>query len=192
GGLPPAPILTDPGAVSAWTGKEMIVFGAATTRQEDGAVLRSAQVAAAYDPATNAWRRLSPPAVTASLQGPVTAAWTGQELLVWGPFLDEAYNPAARRWRALPRPPIGRVGGIVVWTGRELIGWGGGCCGDAFSDGIAYNPATNKWRKLPPSPLAGSQAPLGTWTGRELVIFVGGLDPDGKPWPARLARAAAY
>ena len=30
------------------------------------------------------------------------------------------------------------------------------------------------------------------WTGRELVIFVGNLDPNGKPWPARLARAAAY
>jgi Kelch motif/Galactose oxidase, central domain len=80
----------------------------------------------------------------------------------------------------------------VVWTGRELIGWGGGCCGDAFSDGVAYNPASNRWRALPRSPLAGSQHPVGAWTGRELVIFVGGLDPDGKRWPARLARAAAY
>jgi N-acetylneuraminic acid mutarotase len=113
-------------------------------------------------------------------------------VLVWGPFLAEAYNPATNRWRTLPPSPIGRVGGIVVWTGHQLIGWGGGCCGDAFSDGAAYDPATNRWQKLPPSPLAGSQNPLGAWTGRELVIFVGAFNPDGKPLPRRLARAAAY
>ena len=38
-------------------------------------------------------------------------------------------------------------GGIVVWTGREMIGWGGGCCGDALSEGAAYNPATNTLRR---------------------------------------------
>jgi hypothetical protein len=190
--LAPAPISPDPGAAAAWTGKEMVVFGTKTTRQEDGAVLASTQVAAAYSPATNQWRRLSPPLVRESLQGPFSLAWTGREVLVWGPFVAEAYDPARNRWRTLPPSPIGRVGGIVVWTGRQLIGWGGGCCGDAFFDGAAYDPAKNRWRKLPPSPLAGSQGPLGTWTGRELVIFVGGFSPDGKPWPKRLARAAAY
>ena len=175
-----------------WAGKEMVVFGSQTTRQEDGAVLASRQVAAAYEPATNRWRRLLPPLVRASLQGPFSLAWTGREVLVWGPFVAEAYDPARNRWRTLPPSPIGRVGGIVVWTGRELIGWGGGCCGDAFADGAAYDAATNRWRKLPPSPLAGSQHPLGAWTGRELVIFVDGIGPDGKPLPSRLARAAAY
>jgi N-acetylneuraminic acid mutarotase len=81
---------------------------------------------------------------------------------------------------------------LVVWSGRELIGWGGGCCGDAFSDGAAYSPATNSWRRLATSPLAGSQHPIGAWTGRKLLVFVGRTNPDGKPWPARLARAAAY
>jgi N-acetylneuraminic acid mutarotase len=73
-----------------------------------------------------------------------------------------------------------------------MIAWGGGCCGDALSDGVAYDPATNARRRLAPSPLAGSQRPIGAWTGRELIILVSPLDPDGKPWPARLARAAAY
>ncbi len=83
--------------------------------------------------------------------------------------------------------------GIVVWTGREMIGWGGGCCGDASSEGAAYNPATNVRRKLARSPLAPEQRPIGAWTGRELVLFVSGVNPaSGKPWPARLARAAAY
>src|SRR2546430_13438266 len=56
----------------------------------------------------------------------------------------------------------------------------------------AYKPVANKWRKLSRSPLAGSQHPLGAWTGRELIMFVSGLNPDGHAWPARLARAAAY
>src|SRR5919199_1606663 len=92
-------------------------------------------------------------------------------------------------WRQLPAAPT--TGALVVWTGREMVGWGGGCCGDAFSAGSAYNPATNRWRKLPRSPLAGSQHPLGAWTGRELIVLVDRTDPDGKPWPARLPRAAA-
>jgi N-acetylneuraminic acid mutarotase len=116
-------------------------------------------------------------------------------MLVWGQGLREAFDPRTNRWRRLPGSPLLSVHeghGLVVWTGRELIGWGGGCCGDAFSDGVAFNPATNRWRALAPTPLAGSQQPIGAWTGRELIIFVGGLNPDGKPWPARLARAAAY
>ena len=81
--------------------------------------------------------------------------------------------------RGLDRPRADRLG-------RRLLP------GDAFSDGVAYNPAANTWRKLPRSPLGGSQHPTGAWTGHELVIFVSGLDPDGKRWPGRLARAAAY
>ena len=46
---------------------------------------------------------------------------------------------------------------------------------------------------LPRSPLAGSQHPVGAWTGRELVVLVDGTNPaTGKPFPAALARAAAY
>jgi hypothetical protein len=116
-------------------------------------------------------------------------------VLVWGQGTRLAYNPRTNRWRRLPSSPLLSIHdgyGIVVWTGRELIGWGGGCCGDAFSDGEAYNPTTNRWRNVARSPLAGSQHPIGAWTGRELVVFVSGFDPDGKSWPARLARAAAY
>jgi N-acetylneuraminic acid mutarotase len=171
----------------------MIVFGRLERRAEDGAVLSRTNVAAAYDPGSGAWHRLPSAGPTGSFLE-VSAAWTGKVMLVWGQGTHEAFDPHANRWRLLPAPPLAAhdAAGLVVWTGRELIGWGGGCCGDAFSDGAAYTPSTNRWRKLAPSPLAGSQAPLGAWTGRELVVFVGKLGPDGKPWPARLARAAAY
>ncbi len=185
--LPPAPIdVSADNLASVWTGSKMLVFGS-----EPG---KPVNLAAAYDPASNSWRGSARPlGPNGSYLGNYSAVWTGKEMLVWGAFDYEAYNPATNQWRRLPdRPGIGHAGGIVVWTGREMIGWGGGCCGDAFSDGVAYNPATNTWRNLPASPLAGSQHPLGVWTGRELIVFVGDLSPDGKPWPARLARAAAY
>src|ERR687888_568044 len=192
--LPKAPIVpNDGGVASVWTGRQMVVFGrSATIRQ--GAHFNRRTVAAAYDPARNAWRRLAPPGPTSGFMDD-DAVWTGKEVLVWGQGTRLAYNPRTNRWRRLPTSPLLSIHdgyGIVVWTGRELIGWGGGCCGDAFSDGVAYNPTTNRWRALAPTPLAGGHA-LGAWTGHELVLFVGNLNPDtGKPWPPRLARAAAY
>jgi hypothetical protein len=178
----PAPFALAPGATTVSTGKEMIVYG---QRADD----LSVDAAAAYDPAGDKWRRLS--------QAPRTpnfchrsAVWTGTEMLVWG-CRDLAFDPATDRWRLLPAAPTGVAGGLVVWTGRELISWGGGCCGDSSSEGAAFNPDSDSWRKLAPSPLAASQQPVGAWTGRELIMFVSGLDPDGKPI-AGAARAAAY
>jgi len=185
--LPAAPVAVEAGRTSVWTGSEMLVYGV-TGVARDGNFLKAVNVADAYDPATHSWRRLADPPGPRESLGNNPALWTGKEMLVWP---SKAFDPRTNLWRRLPPSPTD-AGGLVVWTGHELIGWGGGCCGDAFSDGAAYRPATNTWRKLARSPLAGSQRPVGAWTGHELVIFVGGLDPNGKPWPARLARAAAY
>jgi hypothetical protein len=192
--LPAAPIAPNAALTSVWTGKEMLVFGRQERRAKDGAVLARVNVAAAYDPKANTWRRLPSPGATGSFLN-YSSAWTGKEMLVWGAGTKEAFNPRTNRWRRLPGSPLLSIHdgyGLVAWTGHELIGWGGGCCGDAFSDGVAYSPAANRWHALARSPLAGSQHPVGAWTGRELLVFVGGIDPDGHPWPARLARAAAY
>src|SRR5205085_3337178 len=141
----------------------------------------------AYDPSTRVWRRLASAPATDNFCRRA-AVWTGKEMLVWG-CKQLALDPRTNRWRTLPAAPTGER--IVVWTGRELIGWGGGCCGDASSDGSAYSPATNSWRKLPRGPLAPSQGPIGVWDGHEVLLFVSGSNPDGKPYPAALARAAA-
>jgi len=180
--LPAAPVAVEQSLTSVWTGKQLIVFG------RTPATNPSVNVAEAYDPAANAWSRLSPPAGPEYAAG-YKAVWTGKRMLDFGPFNSVGFNPATNKWRPLRRSlPLG----IVLWTGREAIGWGGGCCGDAWSNGAAYNPATDTFRNLRRSPLAPSQGPVGAWTGRELVLFVSGYSPDGKPYPPRYARAAAY
>ena len=157
------------------------------TAAPDETFLGAAEAAAAYRPATGTWRKLAAPPQTESYCRR-SAAWTGEELLVWG-CAQTGLDPRTDRWRRLPPAPTGPPG-LVAWTGRELIGWGGGCCGDASAGGAAYDPASNAWRKLARSPLAPSQGPVGAWTGRELILFVSGHDPDGRP--AGGARAAAY
>jgi hypothetical protein len=181
--LPAPPVVIPQGPTSVWTGRELILFG------RKPLVNPSVDVAEAYDPASKAWTRLSPPPGPDYVPGYKTV-WTGKEMLAFDPFHSVAYNPQKNAWRELRKSvPTG----FVAWTGREAIGWGGGCCGDATADGAAYNPATDSYRKLSRSPLAPSQGALGAWTGRELVLFVSGLNPlDGKPWPARLARGGAY
>ena len=186
--LPPAPISPGPGAVSVWTGSQLLVFGRAQPHPP-----WSVDVAAAYAPASGTWRRLTPLAgPKGNYEGRYRAVWTGREMLVFGPADFQGFTPRTNRWRRLSAAGNRGSGGLVAWTGRELVDWGGGCCGDASNTGSAYDPATDRWRGLPRSPLTPSQHPLGTWTGRELVVLVTGLDPDGHPYAARFARAAAY
>ena len=185
--LPAPPVVLQTNLASVWTGTEMLIYGVRGLAP-DGNFLHASNALVAYNPTSRTWRRLADPTGQAEYLGRHPAFWTGKEMLVWP---DRAYSPARNQWRELPKTPASG-GGLVVWTGREMIGWGGGCCGDAFSDGAAYNPATNTWRKLAKSPLAPSQSPVGTWTGRELLAFVGDFNPDGKTWPALFARAAAY
>ena len=170
--LPNAPEAIAAGRTTVWTGSEMIVTG--IKLDANGTFINSTEVAEAYNPGTDAWRLLPAPPKTENYCRR-SAAWTGEEMLVWGCELT-AYNPTSNQWRRLPDSPTRH--GIVVWTGRELVGWGGGCCGDVSDDGSAYDPATSTWRKIASAPVNGQQSPLGAWTGRELVIF-NGRSPEG-------------
>jgi hypothetical protein len=191
--LPAAPISPEFNArTSVWTGKEMLVFGRdqQTALDANGHPYATGalNVAAAYNPSTSSWRKLSPPTKTSGFLS-LSSIWTGKEMLVWGQGTHLAYNPTTDRWRQLPGSRLLSVHdgfGTVVWTGREAIGWGGGCCGDAFSDGVAYNPASNSWRALPRAPLPGSQHPLGVWTGKAFIVVLGkraaAYDPARNTW----------
>jgi hypothetical protein len=191
--LPAAPIAPNSGLTSVWTGKQLLLFGRDERHDKTGAVTSRVAVGAAFDARTRTWRRLPSPGATQGFTN-LGSAWTGNEVLVWGQGTRLAYNPATGAWRRLPASRLlsvhdGFAG--VVWTGRELLGWGGGCCGDAFDDGVAYNPATNRWRALPHAPLTPGGG-TAAWTGHDYVVVSRDVDPDGKRYPARLARAAAY
>jgi hypothetical protein len=180
--LPAAPVGFSQGQWGVWTGRRLILIGRTPLQN------RSKDVAAAYDPVTSHWMKLTPPRSPEYVPGYETV-WAGKQMLAFDPFHSVAYSPATNHWRVLPKA-INL--GFVTWTGHEAIGWGGGCCGDAQKDGSAYNPATGGYRKLPTTPLGASQGALGAWTGRELILFISPYDVDGKPRAASAATAAAY
>src|SRR5262249_13187495 len=191
--LPAAPITPDFDArTSVWTGKQMIVFGrdqqTALDSRGKAYSTGSVNVAAAYDPRSKRWQKLSPLPKTSGFMR-LSSVWTGTEMLVWGQGTHLAYNPATDKWRQLPGSALLRVHdgfGAVVWTGKEMLGWGGGCCGAVFSDGVAFNPVTNRWRALPKAGLAGDQRPVGVWTGKRYIVFAGSeaaaYDPALNSW----------
>src|SRR5208283_977556 len=72
--LPAAPVRQVQGSmVSAWTGREMIIHGNATTF--------------AYNPATNTWRKI--PSAPLEKRASAKGAWTGRELVVAGGITDD-------------------------------------------------------------------------------------------------------
>lgn len=149
------------GTQAVWDGTEMLTFG----------VLN-----AAYNPATQKWRKLA----VSTLGGPTAVVWTGSRVLMWGGGCCDdqsnegaSYDPVTDRWTPLPTAPLAPRHAPGAWTGRELIIVGGqGRDDTSYADAAAYNPATGKWRKLPslPSPRTGATL---TWTGQDLLV-VGG------------------
>lgn len=103
-----APIAARSHAASAWTGKELVVWGEEGTG-EVGA--QSLIDGAAYDPRRDSWRVIAPAPITGAVR---LSAWTGRELLVWGTpqgaedpdNAGAAYDPARDTWRVLPPAPL--------------------------------------------------------------------------------------
>jgi hypothetical protein len=160
-----------------WTGDEMVVWGGAT---DDGAKdfeLLSGD-GAAYDPETDAWRRIATAPVR-SREGHKgsKAVWTGNVMLVWNGTDGAAYDPDSDTWRRLPDTPLegARYSDTAVWTGEEMIVWGGDPTGgvDGFADGAAYNPAQDRWLAIPQAPIEGRYQHAAVWTGEAMMVWGG-------------------
>jgi hypothetical protein len=190
--------------VAVWTGKDMLIFGGVNNVAYSNG--------AAYDPATNTWRKLAP---TPASLGHLTdsgsyAVWTGKVMVAWGFFGNggsgahgggslaaATYNPAANSWTTgTVAPAQAPLFGDAFWTGKEMIVWGSSSPGSSgHLEGFGYDPATRRWSRLPPSPLgqAGRQSMLAVWTGRYLVVGGGNTLSCGKHPPICLQKdAAAY
>lgn len=174
------------GHAAVWTGREMIVWGGRSSfaprdHKGDGAL---------YDPATDTWRSMSSKGAPTP-RSQMAAVWTGEELIVWGGWGDQAeylqsgasYNPRTDTWTILPldNAPEGRMEAAFVWTGREFIVWGGLLRGGSRSSGTGarYDPDHRTWTNLPtegaPTSARGLQA---IWSGTEMIVW-GGAHLDG-------------
>lgn len=119
------------------------------------------------------WEDLPVPPVPIGGRGAVV--WTGSLLVVWGgedaarpdsgAAVDAAaaYDPAARAWRSIAKPPLAATTGPTdgAWTGTEVLVWND-------QGGAAWTPAANTWRTVGGFP-AG--APRTVWSGKELLAW---------------------
>jgi N-acetylneuraminic acid mutarotase len=180
-----SPLAPEQQPLGAWTGHELVLFVSGISAVDGNALPSELARAAAYDPATDTWRRIAPlpePRVGA------TSVWNGRELLVVGgrdgngspARVGLAYNPATDGWRRLPAMETGRMQAVAVWTGDRLLVWGGELGREALlvsRTGYAFDPVADRWSPLPDAPIEGRFDPVFAWTGRELIVW-GGRNPQ--------------
>jgi hypothetical protein len=172
--LPPSPLGARALAASAWTGKELFVWGGASASTPNGDSVSTS--GALYDPVRRAWRTISP--------GPLSgrenaqAFWTGDRVLVIGgrapqtgtskgdppEDLDGAlYDPATDRWTPLPSVPTvrdhpvyslvvgvaaGHAYAFAVWDTISTSPTVGGGLTETSSGGVdlsVLDPRTDRW-----------------------------------------------
>jgi hypothetical protein len=89
-------------ASGAWTGHEVIVFGALLDNRNLAATDTS--VGAAYDPAADSWRMLPPSHLSPQA---ASVVWTGGEMMAWDYLLQsQGYDPASDSWGERDRLPL--------------------------------------------------------------------------------------
>lgn len=186
-----SPLAPSQSPVGAWTGHELIIVVSGIDLSVSSEPYPASFArAAAYNPATDTWRRIAPAPGRRSWGG-ATAIWDGSDVLVVGgtritsrgrPLglarAGLAYNPETNRWRRLAPMESGRTDFAAVWTGRRLLVWGGrstrGYAPQRPPRGFAYDPATNRWSRLPQAPLRGRFDPAAVWTGKAMIVWGGG------------------
>jgi hypothetical protein len=162
----------------------MIVWGgvgASAPPSRSGRLLASG---AAYDPATDRWRRIAP-APLRPRRGQV-AVWTGDRMIVWGgevgkdgrrgqPMASDGaiYDPRRDSWRRMRSAPIRSMPGAqAVWTGGEMLVW-------VESELLSYRPESNRWERPPPPPWNVRAGATAAWSGEELILWGGVRGPCG-------------
>lgn len=205
GTLPDAPLVPRFGHTATWTGGEVVVWGGMDAAPERrGTPLADG---AAYDPATDTWRRIPDPPLTPRQGHAATWLPEAGRLVVWGgtarregewtPLLDgAAYDPGADAWEAVAtpagvepaevsgwRPAVARLGDperLAVVAPLVLA--------DTNDPIVAlYEPDTAGWALVPAGPV-GARSGASAGGGSQLAVWGGrGLDADaagGLLWPS--------
>ena len=145
-----APFVDREDAAAVWTGTEFVVWGGRA-----GNMLF--QQGAAYDPATDTWRRIA----SNQWAGVGTASvWTGSEMIVLFKNGGAAYDPVANSWRDINGAGVEGMGFIeATWTGSAVSAIGGVIdSAGASVIGIAtYSPATDTWETGTPSAITSNE-----------------------------------
>jgi hypothetical protein len=189
--LPTAPIEDlGPAPVAVWTGTEVIIWGPTLERVFRPGV-RPAGVA--YDPLSDAWRRLPDPPV----RGVVRAGgiWTPAGLVVWGSARDAGtrsggttqpfalrYEPLSNHWTLLSPPPLAHAEhAAAIDTGQAVVLWGQPLLSQRGGPPAAAElpHGERRWRGLPPLPsgpwpaTATNVGATAAWTGGRLLSATG-------------------
>jgi len=194
-----SPLAPEQQPLGAWTGHELVLFVSGISAADGGALPAGLARAAAYDPATDTWRRIAP---MPERRAGAVAIWDGREILVVGgragtgapTGVGFGYNPATNGWRRLPAMETGRTQPVVAWTGRRVLVWGGDLGREALAvsrRGSAFDPVSDRWAPLPDAPIEGRFDPVAAWTGRELIVS-GGIGAGHGRNPAHLTDGAAF
>jgi hypothetical protein len=165
--LPTAPIAGRDGAVSTWTGSQMLIWGGTA----NGVAVNDG---AAYDPATRVWQKMP----VSALEGRINAAsvWTGSQFFIWGgssglaitcppggcsDLRDGAlYDPKTLTWTSVSSSPVANyTWAQAFWlNGRVIVLTMPASANKVTSvDADAYNPVTNRWARLPSQHVAADR-----------------------------------
>jgi hypothetical protein len=145
--IPPASRGETRDGTQVWTGSRLIVWGGGAPRGP------GPRAGAAYDPATNTWRRIADAPIGLNL---ASGVWTGDEMLVFGSLLDgrnyattrssigAAYDPATDQWRRLPPSRLSPQATSAVMAGRRMLAW------DYEQRAQEYDPDRDRWDQPKP------------------------------------------
>ncbi|WP_328472748.1 hypothetical protein OHA21_10725 [Actinoplanes sp. NBC_00393] len=191
--LPDSPLGPRDAALGLWTGSEVLLIGGSNGRPCPPAAScvkgpPPLTDGAAFDPATNRWRKIADsPVPLAFGQGVVigSAAYIlpdagAEQLLVYQVDHDE--------WTRVPLPSSG--GYQLLAAGDRLVAYQNS---DETRRGKDYlfDPRTATWSELPPDPLSAAYLRTMAWTGSELVLFDHETVPNPGSEKPSLTRAAA-
>jgi hypothetical protein len=193
--IAPSPLSPREAAAAVWTGHEVLVLGGDQSPCPPSAECvpptdPPPRDAAAYDPASDTWRRLADPPVSLGYAQPVVAGATVYVLTRndQGAVSVVGYNVEADRWSDLARP-AGDFSGLVA-VGDLVVSYQG-----SHENGVApdtvYDPEKDTWTPLPASPLgSGFDRTMVALDDHRLVLLDLELVPNPNAEGPALTRAA--